>query len=330
MKALDYLLVYSSYMMQAIVFGGSELWTEQQVLAAGFVPRDNFSNSHEMLLSAMKYPDEFTWCDNNGQNYCTINRNQHIPQYCGSCWAHGALSALADRVKIRRKGRGVDIYPSVQHILNCAGAGSCHGGSPGSVYQWIKKSGGVSTETSQPYLACSSDSKNGFCPYVDTSCSALNVARTCGSFDHEGGACIGLAHYPNITISDYGSIVGDDAIMKEIYERGPIACGINADPLLNYTGGIATKKINVSMWWNGVNHVVSVVGWSTDAQVGKYWIVRNSWGEYWGEYGFARVKFGALALNECDWATVADYTAPEKRNYRSCHEGGDNCRATVV
>merc|ERR1719152_154259 len=234
---------------------GSERWTEEQIVAAGYVPRKNHSNSHDMLDGDVNYPDDFTWCDKDGVNYCTMSRNQHIPQYCGSCWAHGALSALADRVKIARGGKGIDINPSVQHILNCGDAGSCHGGFASGVYQWIKRNGGVSTETSQPYLACSSESTEGFCPHVDTKCSALNTARTCGSFDHEGGACTGLNHFPNVTIAEYGSISGKEAMMKEIYSRGPIACGIAADPLLNYNGGIATKKND------GVDHVVSVVGW---------------------------------------------------------------------
>merc|ERR1712100_10560 len=110
-------------------------------------------------------------------------------------------------------------------------------------------------------------------------------------------------------------------MMKEIYSRGPAACGIDANPLLNYNGGIVTTAGNY------VDHIISVVGWGTDANVGKYWIVRNSWGEYWGEYGYVRVKFGALSLDSCDWATVEDYTAPEKSNYYSCHEGGDNCKS---
>lgn len=306
----------------ANVRGRNELWTEEQIRAEGFVPNGNFSNSHDLLLDSQKYPDEFSWCDKDGVNYCTMSRNQHIPQYCGSCWAHGALSALADRVKIARGGKGIDINPSVQHVLNCRGGGSCHGGDSGALYQWLKKSGGVSTETSQPYLACSSESKEGLCPHVDLSCSALNTARTCGSFDQEGGDCTGLSHYPNISISDYGSISGTRGMMKEIFNRGPIACGIAAGPILNYEGGIITEMNEE------VDHEISVVGWGTDAKVGKYWIIRNSWGEYWGEFGYIRVKFGALGVGDCDWATVADYTAPEKLNYYSCHEGGDNCKAT--
>merc|ERR1711971_1112935 len=202
--------------------------------------------------------------------------------------------------------------------------GSCHGGSLDGPYQWLKRISntgkGISYETANPYLACSSESSEGFCKHVDTSCKPLNVARTCGSFGAEGGPCTGLDHYPNATISDYGSISGKSAMMKEIYARGPISCGIDAMPLLNYESGIAKGK------GSGTDHVISVVGWGTDATDGFYWIVRNSWGEYWGEMGYVRVATGALNLEEqCSWAVPKEFTAAEKSNQVHCHEGGDNC-----
>jgi len=302
---------------------GSERWTDEEVLAAGWVPRGNFSFSHDMLPEPMDYPEEFNWCNRDGVSYCTISKNQHIPQYCGSCWAFGSLSSLADRVKIARGGRGTDIYPSVQALLNCGTAGSCHGGSGHSVYQWIKQVGGISTETSMPYLACSKESNEGFCQHVDTTCKPVNFARTCGSFYEEAGSCVGLDRYPNISIADYGSISGERAMMKEIFHRGPISCGIAAHPMLNYENGIMTQKMKKE----DIDHEISVVGWGVDPAVGKYWHVRNSWGEFWGEYGYLRVAFGALQISDsCSWAVVGDYTAPEKKNQFHCHEGGDNCR----
>jgi len=66
--------------------------------------------------------------------------NQHIPQYCGSCWAHGAASAFADRIKIARDAKGPDINMAIQYILNCGTevAGSCHGGSASGTYDFVK------------------------------------------------------------------------------------------------------------------------------------------------------------------------------------------------
>ena len=113
------------------------------------------------------------------------------------------------------------------------------------------------------------------------------------------------------------------AMQAEIYARGPIACGIDAQPLLEYTGGIVTNNPGQQ-----VDHVISVVGWGNDDKDGQYWIVRNSWGEYWGEMGYVRVGFGQLQVeSSCAWATLADYTAPEKNNQVHCYEGGQNCAA---
>lgn len=300
-----------------------ELLSREEVEAMGVVWQGNASDSHHLLESPETFPESFSWCNKDGVSFCTVSRNQHIPQYCGSCWAHGTMSALADRIKIARNGKGADINLAIQHLLNCGGVGSCHGGSVDGPYQWlleISKTGtGISYESAQPYLACSSESKEGFCPHVDTTCKQINVARTCGSFSQEGGPCTGLRSFPNATISDYGSISGADAMMKEIFNRGPIACGIAADPLLNYESGIVKHRGGM------VDHVISVVGWGTDANEGQYWIVRNSWGEYWGEMGYVRVARGSLSLeSQCSWAVPKTFTAPGDDVH--CHEGGDNCK----
>jgi cathepsin X len=298
----------------------NELLSEAEQEAMGIVVRGNLTNSHH-LLAVQEVPDELTWCNKDGVNYCTASRNQHIPQYCGSCWAHGAVSALQDRIKIARGAQGPDVILSIQHMLNCGNAGSCHGGSVDGPYQWIHSLGsdGISYETSNPYLACSSESTEGFCPHADFTCTPANIARTCGSFSQEGGPCTGLSHYPNATVSDFGNIRGQAAMQQEIMNRGPISCGIDAMPLLNYESGIYTKRSF------STDHVISVVGWGKEAEQ-SYWIVRNSWGEFWGEMGYVRVGFGALHVeSSCSWAVPGEFTAAEKNNQFHCHEGGDNC-----
>ena len=285
---------------------------------------------HE-YLDAAKLPANFNWANINGTSYLTRMLNQHIPQYCGSCWAHGAISALQDRVKIARQGlSGPDVYLSIQYILNCATdvAGSCHGGSATGVYEFIKhhsKDRSIPFETCQPYLACSSESKEGFCSHVDTTCSPSNTCVTCNTFSMLHGKCKPILEYPNCTIAEYGQLPNDaNAIKAEIFARGPVPAGVNAEALLEYDGSILDETF-CSNWDDGVNHIVSIVGWQTDPESGlEYWIVRNSWGTYWGDMGMFYIELGKNLLgieSEVSWATPGKCT---ETNF-PCDEDGGNC-----
>jgi len=275
---------------------------------------------HE-YLEMKQLPESWDWSNVDGVNYLTKNLNQHIPQYCGSCWAHGALSALADRIKIARRGKGIDINLAIQFILNCGDAGSCHGGDQAAVYSFISKTGFVPFDTCLLYEACSKDSTEGKCSQGNWECSRINTCRTCSTFESRGGFCSEIDVFPNASIAEYGMIQGEEAMMKEVFARGPITCEINSGPLHNYTGGILDDPTARRR----SNHVVSVYGWGVDRQSGKkYWRIRNSWGEYTGEMGHVRLVRGdnQLAIeSNCAWATPATWTEQNT----ACYEDGSNC-----
>jgi len=278
-------------------------------------------------------PEHFSWSgrmDDHAPSMLTPVLNQHIPQYCGSCWAFATLSALADRIKLARwrKGdKGADILLSVQHMLNCGSttAGSCYGGSAEGAYEWIMSSGHIAYASANPYLACSADSKEGFCSHVDSSCTPINVARSCSTFNDCGGSCTGLTRYPNASIKEWGIVSSERRIKAEILKRGPVACGVAAtDALDNYAGGVLDEDPADGIENREINHVVSIVGWGTSEQQVPYWIARNSWGEHWGEMGFFRVRRGnnSFALeSECVFAIPGDFTVSN----HPCSEDSANC-----
>lgn len=123
------------------------------------------------------------------------------------------MSTIADRKKILTKGLSRDSIPAIQVLLNCGTAGSCSGGSIHAAFRWVHQNGGIPDVTCQQYEA------------KDGECSAFNTCRNCDP----SGECYAVDSYPKITISEYGRVIGDENIQREIMLRGPVACYLNSE-----------------------------------------------------------------------------------------------------
>ena len=53
------------------------------------------------------------------------------------------------------------------------------------------------------------------------------------------------------------------------------------------------------------NHAVLVVGYGTTDKGEDYWIVKNSWGENWGDNGYIKIRRGQ---NDCGIETVRGFS----------------------
>jgi len=164
------------------------------------------------------------------------------------------------------------------------------GGNHFLAYKWLTRSKGVVDETCAPYEA-----KNH-------KCSAMRVCKDC----KHGGGCFPVKNPEKYKVAEFGAVVGEKNIMAEIKARGPVACGVAVTKkfMNDYKGGIYEETSN-SPHAKQIRHVVSLLGWGQSSDGAKYWIGRNSWGTYWGENGFFKLKRGSNNLmieSECAWA----------------------------
>ncbi|KAJ0405798.1 hypothetical protein ATCC90586_008452 [Pythium insidiosum] len=256
---------------------------------------------HE-TMDLSKLPKEWDWRNVNGKNFVTWDKNQHIPQYCGSCWAQGTTSALSDRISILRNASWPEIALAPQVLINCRGGGSCEGGNPGMVYEYAHRHG-IPDQTCQAYQA------------KDLECDQFAICETCwpSNTSFTPGVCEPVKHFTKYYVSEYGSVSGAERMKAEIYKRGPIGCGVHAtDKFQEYSGGIYEEHVFFPM----INHEISVVGWGydEDSQT-EYWIGRNSWGTYWGENGWFRIRMHHNNLGieqDCDWGVpIPDGSKPK-------------------
>jgi len=255
-------------------------------------------------VSMNELPRNFDWRNVNGTSYVSADLNQHSPVYCGSCYLHGAISTLNDRLKIARNAQFPEINLARQVVLNCGQsvAGSCEGGGDRGVYVFVNQEG-LPDDTCQPYTALSS-----------YACSPYRNCMNCDPPTAEAplGVCYPVQSYNRYFVSEYGSMTNPSILeMKaEIIKRGPITCSIDCNSITHGTyavGDIVTTSLPESGEWD-LDHVVSIAGWGYDEDKKmEYWVVRNSWGTFWGDQGWFKVALGNNTIGietECNWAVM--------------------------
>lgn len=194
-------------------------------------------------------------------------------------------------------------------MVNCEAGGTCNGGDPYGVYYYAYHTG-IPDSSCMNYVA-----KN-----LDTwTCDPIDVCRDCrGPPPNENETlpenCWAVTNYKRYYVSNYYSFSGADNMKAELFKNGPISCGIMAtDTFKAYTGGIYSEY----QWWPMINHEIAVVGWGYDeASQTEFWVGRNSWGTYWGEHGFFRIKMHTdnLAIDRDCTAGIPTFNSPTMNN----------------
>lgn len=93
---------------------------------------------------------------------------------------------------------------------------------------------------------------------------------------------------------------GDENELKEkdaTYGVASVCIAAGNSPFMSYSGGI----FDIDDDCTKINHAVAVVGYGENCV--DFWIVRNSWGASWGEYGYIRMVRNKN--NQCEIASIA-------------------------
>eukprot|EP01107_Rhizomastix_libera_P007271 TRINITY_DN2175_c0_g1_i1.p1 TRINITY_DN2175_c0_g1~~TRINITY_DN2175_c0_g1_i1.p1 ORF type:complete len:711 (-),score=176.73 TRINITY_DN2175_c0_g1_i1:38-2170(-) len=182
---------------------------------------------------------------------------------CGSCWAF-AGTGIAESAYAR--GTGVVRSFSEADVLDCSGGGSCGGGAANTACDYIANNGFVLSSV-YPYIT---------------------QARKC---------TVHPRYMPSVTFKNivYSSDVPEKIKMmkKYLYNVGPLQVNLAAGNSVfqSYKKGVLLASISQNC--TSVDHAVIIVGFGYDANLNvEYWIIRNSWGSWWGESGYLRIEIG--------------------------------------
>ncbi|CAE7413818.1 CTSS [Symbiodinium natans] len=212
----------------------------------------------------MKLPESVDWRQRSPA-VCSPVKSQGG---CGSCWAFAASTVIESHVAINT---GVLLSLSPQEMTSCSpnpdgcgGDGGCSGATAQLAFAYAVEAGGVPDIWHDPYL------------------SGMEFrSRRC-----ENNTKFWLPRTASIT----GFVTLDQndpkALMEAVAKIGPIAVSVDATDWWMYGGGIYDGCNKTAP---NINHAVVLDGYGIENGT-KYWLVRNSWGENFGENGYIRLR----------------------------------------
>jgi len=240
----------------------------------------NYKPSGERPHAAVKYPTATvaapSTVDWRKEKKVTPVKNQG---QCGSCWAFSATEQ-AETQWAMMKSELVEL--SVQQTVSCDTVDQgCNGGDTPTAYKYM--AGGVMTNKAYPYTSGNGDT--GTCQ-DDPTKHVLKVTN----FSWGTAPCYNSCDKQNL-----------DELAANVAAHGPASICVNAnDAWQFYLGGVMSSSCSHA--YSDLDHCVQLVGYDTASP--SYWLVRNSWGESWGEAGYIYV---AMANNLCGIADEATF-----------------------
>jgi len=224
-----------------------------------------------------KAPAAIDWRTRDSPKLVSPIKNQ---RQCGSCWAFSAVEAMESAAAVHTNSTVQIGAP--QQLVDCVrhGKDTCNvGGEMHDGYLEVIKEGGLDTEASYPYTAKS----KRHCKFKPKS-----IIPGTDSFT-------GYTQVP---------IGSETALLKASSTIPTISIGIDAsdNKFQLYKSGVYNVPTCSS---TELDHGVAIVGYGTLKGSSPYWLVKNSWGETWGNEGY--IYMSKDAKNQCGVATDATF-----------------------